>query len=99
MALEDPEGVISLEERTDGENIKKQHKICKELKYYYKHREEVLGKIHQKKMEDPEYKAKYEERQRRKAEREQLEKRRTEKRELRKKRMEQVLNPTPIPSG
>ena len=83
----------------DGESIKKMKKTQKEIKYYYTHRAEILEKKRQKKMEDPEYKARYEERQRKKAEKEQLEKQRAEKREQRKKMVEQMLNPAPIPSG
>jgi len=71
---------------------------CKEIKYYYRHREEILDKRKQKRLEDPEYKAKYEERQRKKAEREELERKRKEKREQTKKMVEQILNPL-IPSG
>ena len=33
---------------------------CKEIKYYYRHREEILEKKREKRLEDPEYKAKYE---------------------------------------
>ena len=71
---------------------------CKEIKYYYRHREEILEKKREKRLEDPEYKAKYEERQRKKAEREDLERKRKEKREQTKKMVEQILNPL-IPSG
>ena len=66
---------------------------CKEMKYYYRHREEILEKKREKRLEDPEYKAKYEERQRKKAEREELERKRKEKREQTKKMVEQILNP------
>ena len=72
-------------------------KNCKENRYYYRHREEILERKRQKKLEDPEYVAKCEERQRKKAEREELEKKRAEKRELRKKAVDQILNPAPIP--
>lgn len=33
-------------------------KMCKEIKYYYRHREEILEKKRLKKLEDPEYQAK-----------------------------------------
>jgi hypothetical protein len=33
-------------------------KVCKEIKYYYKHRDEILEKRRQKRLEDPEYQAK-----------------------------------------
>ena len=74
-------------------------KNCKENRYYYKHREEILERKRQKKLEDPEYQAKYEERQRKKAERDALERKRAEKRILRKKVVEQILNPVPIAPG
>ena len=65
---------------------------CKEMKYYYRHREEILEKKREKRLEDPEYKLKYEERQRKKVEREELERKRKE-REKTKKIVEQMLNP------
>lgn len=33
-------------------------KVCKEIKYYYTHRDEILQKRRQKRLEDPEYQAK-----------------------------------------
>ena len=66
---------------------------CKEMKYYYRHREEILEKKREKRLEDPEYKLKYEERQRKKGEREELERKRKEKREKTQKIVEQILNP------
>ena len=33
-------------------------KMCKEVKYYYRHREEILEKKRLKKLQDPEYQAK-----------------------------------------
>lgn len=33
-------------------------KVCKELRYYYRHREEILEKIRQKRLEDPVYQEK-----------------------------------------
>jgi len=59
-------------------------KIKKEIRYYYKHREEILEKRLQKRLEDPVFLEKYEERQRKSAERLALEKERALKRELRK---------------
>jgi hypothetical protein len=79
-----------------------EHKLpknCKENRYYYKHREEILEKKRQKRLEDPEYQAKYEERQRKKIERELLERQRSEKRDLRKKVVEQILNPEGVIPG
>ena len=70
-------------------------KNCKENRYYYRHRDDILEKRLQKRLEDPEYQAKYEERIRKKAEKEELEKKRAEKRELRKKVVETLL----VPSG
>ena len=49
---------------------------CKEMKYYYRHREEILEKKREKRLEDPEYKAKYEERQIKKEELERKRKKR-----------------------
>jgi hypothetical protein len=43
-------------------------KLSKEIKYYYRNKEVLKEKRLQKLMEDPEYKAKYEERLRRKEE-------------------------------
>jgi len=74
-------------------------KDCKETRYYYKHREEILARRKEKKLEDPEYQAKQEERQRKKAERDALEQEKALKRELRKKMVEQLLNPPCVLSG
>lgn len=74
-------------------------KNSKENRYYYRHREDILEKKLQKRLEDPEYAAKYEERQKKKAERDVIERQRAEKRELRKKVVEQLLNPAGILSG
>jgi hypothetical protein len=74
-------------------------KNCKENRYYYRHREEILERKKQKRLEDPEYQAKYEERQKKKAEREEIERQRAEKRELRKKIVEQILNPVEVSPG
>jgi hypothetical protein len=48
-------------------------KISKAVKYYHLHREEILERRRLKKLEDPEYKARIEERLRKKAEREEAE--------------------------
>jgi hypothetical protein len=60
--------------------------INKETKYYWKHRDELNRKRQAKRMEDPDYVAKYEERMKRKAEREVLQK---EREERKKKRLEE----------
>jgi hypothetical protein len=42
-------------------SIEQEHKLpknCKENRYYYKHREEILERKKQKRLEDPEYQAK-----------------------------------------
>jgi hypothetical protein len=44
-------------------------KNCKENRYYYRNREDILERKKQKRLEDPGYKVKYEERQKKKAER------------------------------
>jgi len=83
-----------MESKNETQEIKSP---CKEMKYYYRHREEILEKKREKRLEDPEYKLKYEERQRKKAEREELERKRKEKREQTKKMVEQILNPLVSP--
>jgi hypothetical protein len=91
-----------MEPTTESETTPKLPKLpknCKENRYYYRHREEILEKKRLQRLEDPEYQAKYEERQRKKAEKEALEKQRAEKRELRKKVVEQILNPVEVLSG
>jgi hypothetical protein len=45
-------------------------KNCKENRYYYKHREEILEKRKQKRMEDPEYLAKQKEKEDKKKQKE-----------------------------
>ena len=74
-------------------------KKCKETRYYYKHREEILARRKEKKLEDPEYQAKQEEKQRKKAERDALEQERVLKKEIRKKMVGELLNPPSILSG
>lgn len=74
-------------------------KISKGVRYYYRHREEILEQKRQKKLEDPEYQAKLLEKERKKAEKAEVERLRAEKRELRKKKAEQILNLGAIPSG
>lgn len=66
-------------------------KIKKETRYYYKHREEILENRLQKRLEDPVFLEKYEERQRKRTEREALEKERALKRELRRQRAALIL--------
>lgn len=80
---------------TDNAEIKLP-KNSKENRYYYRHREDILEKKRLKKMEDPEYRAKYEERQKKKAEREELERKRAETRELRKNKIEEVMKKNQI---
>jgi hypothetical protein len=46
-------------------------KLCKENRYYYRHREEILARQKQKKMEDPEFAARCQAREQSKAEKEQ----------------------------
>lgn len=49
----------SLEEGKKTEETKeKLPKNCKENRYYYRHREEILERKRQKRLEDPEYQAK-----------------------------------------
>ena len=87
-----------LSKEPEGKQVKGP-KICKENRYYHKHREDILEKKFQKRLEDPEYKAKYDERLRKKAEREEIERHRAEKREIRKQIVELLLNPVVVPPG
>ena len=84
---------------TTAESEQKLPKNSKENRYYYRHKTEILEKKLQKKLEDPEYRAKYEERQRKKAEKEELERKKSEKRELKKKAIAELLNSDKNPSG
>ena len=43
-------------------------KLTKEIRYYYKHREEILAKQRAKRMEDPDYAARQEQRRKQKEE-------------------------------
>jgi hypothetical protein len=45
-------------------------KLSKEIRYYYKHREEILARQRAKRMEDPEYAARQEQRRKQKEEEE-----------------------------
>jgi len=45
-------------------------KNCKENRYYYNHREEILNKRKQKRMEDPEYQIKQKEKEEKKKQKE-----------------------------
>jgi hypothetical protein len=66
-------------------------KNCKENRYYHKHRQVILEKKLKKRLEDPEYRAKFEEKQKKKAEKEEMEKIKAAKREERKKAAEERL--------
>ena len=55
-------------------------KLCKENRYYYRHREEILARQKQRKMEDPEFAARCQAREQSKAEKEQKAAEREEKR-------------------
>lgn len=54
-----------MSECTDAETQSqiKAPKDCKENRYYYRHREEILEKRRQKRLEDPEYQAKQKEKE------------------------------------
>jgi hypothetical protein len=47
-------------------------KICKEARYYYRHREEILAKRREKKLADTEYANKLKEKEEKRAEKERL---------------------------
>ena len=67
-------------------------KVTKGSRYYYRHREEILASRKEKRMEDDDFKQRYEERERKKSEKERKEKERAEMREL-KKRITEGLPP------
>ena len=66
-------------------------KISKGVRYYYRHREEILEQKRQKKLEDPEYQAKLLEKERKKAEKAEEAKRLKEARRLRAKKRAEIL--------
>lgn len=101
MALEQAVDAVNPSEPNtvgDGESIKLP-KNCKENRYYHRHKEEILEKRRQKRMEDPEYQAKQKAKEEKKKQKEEEAKKRALKKELRQKVVEQFLNPLPIPSG
>jgi hypothetical protein len=65
----DGEAIANPESSGGGVKIPKN---CKENRYYYKHREEVLERKRKKRMEDPEYIAKMKEREEKKIEKEKM---------------------------
>ena len=67
-------------------------KVTKGNRYYYRHREEILASRREKRMEDEDFKRRYEERERRKSEKEQKDREREERREL-KRRITEGLPP------
>jgi actin-related protein len=74
-------------------------KNCKENRYYYKHREEILERRRQKKMADPEYQAKQKVKEEAKEAKQRIKEEEKKRRELRKKAVEQLLNPVLTSSG
>jgi hypothetical protein len=60
----------------------------KAIRYYYRHREEILAKKHQARMEDPEYRDKYEAREASKAAKEEA---RAAKEATRKEKLEESM--------
>jgi len=72
-------------------------KNCKEVRYYYRNREQILEKRRLKKLEDPEYKAKVEERETKRAELEAVEQEKARKRELKNRALTQYQSTTAIP--
>ena len=57
-------------------------KNCKENRYYYRHREEVLARKKEQRMVDPEYRARQELKEQKKLEREEKKKMLDEKRKM-----------------
>lgn len=78
---------MSCENEVVGEGTSvKLPKNCKENRYYYRHREEILEKKRQKRLEDPEYKAKKEAREEAKRKREEEKKEENRKKALERSR-------------
>lgn len=67
-------------------------KVTKGSRYYYRHREEILASRREKRLEDEDFKRRYEERERKKSEKERKERERAEKREV-KRRITEGLPP------
>lgn len=75
---------LTVENGPNQEN--QEQKVSKVMRYYYKHREEILEKRRQKKLNDPEYQAKQKAKEEEKRQREEE---REEKRKEEKKRKAQ----------
>jgi hypothetical protein len=60
-------------------------KLTKEIRYYYKHRDEILARQRAKRMEDPDYAARQEQRMKQKQEEEE---RKQERETIKKEKME-----------
>lgn len=69
-------------------------KICKEKRYYYRHREKILEKRRQKRLQDPAYQEKVRIREERKQKKEEDKKARELRRETRLKTMTQLSTTT-----
>ena len=67
-------------------------KVTKGSRYYYRHREDILASRKEKRMEDDDFKRRYEERERKKSEKERKETERAEMREV-KRRITEGLPP------
>ena len=75
-------------------------KVGKEIRYYYRHREEILAKKREERMKDPVYVEKLRIREDKKKRREEEEMERSKRREERKKKMEGILcAPAPAPAA
>jgi hypothetical protein len=102
--MDAPPSVNIQMENTEQTSVKLP-KNCKENRYYYRHREEILEKQRQKRLEDPEYQAKQKAREEAKRVKEE-EKRQKNKelakeksRERAKKKAELLGIQSAIPSG
>jgi len=100
------ETVPSTAEATEiVEDSVKLPKNCKENRYYYRHREEILEKKRQKRLEDPEYQAKQKAKEEAKKAKEEAKKQQNkevakEKSRERAKKKAELLGILPaIPSG
>ena len=88
--------------RMESKNETKELKTpCKEMKYYYRHREEILEKKREKRLEDPEYQAKQNAKEEKKMQKEEEKKRNIkEKGRNRAKMKAELLGILPVsPSG
>lgn len=77
----------------------KMPKNTKENRYYYRNREEVLARIKERKMADPEYRAKHEEKEKKKREKDEESARKKQEKEAKRlAKMEALFSPVRKPA-